>query len=108
MTLEGFAVELRNEGTLHCGFWHYPITEREQETVPQNNVPKSVPLNATRTPPLVFAQENEAAVAVDYYETLYADSHITAHVKAVDADPTHRLTDDGFKAVPMGPGTLFG
>lgn len=103
----GYAIQLLNEGSLHCGFWHYPITRRREEHVPDGNFPEGQPLNATETPPLVFETEREAEVAVDFYEELYGESHIEAQPKEVEATPTHRLTDDGFAAVEMKDG-LFG
>jgi len=100
----GYAIELLNGGTLHCGFWHYPITKRREERVPDGDFPHSSPLNGKRKPALVFATQREAAVAVDFYDQLYGDSHIEAATKEVDAEPIHRLTDDGFEAVEMDDG----
>jgi hypothetical protein len=100
----GYAVELLNGGSLHCGFWHYPITKRREERVPDGDMPDGSPLNGKRKPPLVFATEREAAVAVDFYGQLYGDSHIEAATKEVGAEPTHRLTDDGFEPVGMSDG----
>jgi len=103
-----YAIELLNGGTLHCGFWQYPIAKADRDEVPDDDFPYSQPLNAKRKPPLVFETERDAEVAVEFYNTLYAESHIDARVKHVSAEPTHRLTNEGFRAVEMGAGTLFG
>lgn len=102
----GYAIELLNGGTLHCGFWHYPIGKDEESK--DSDLPTSQPLNAKKKPVLVFADRGEAKVALDFYEMFFGECHISAQVKQVDADPTHRLTNDGFKAVEMGADTLFG
>ena len=104
----GYAIELLNEGTLHCGFWHYPIGKSDRSEVSDGDFPFSQPLNAKRKPPLVFKEKGEAEVAVDFYDMLYDDSHIEARAKAVNAEPTHRLTNGGFQAMEMGTDTLFG
>ena len=102
-----YAIELLNGGSLHCGFWHYPIAKQHREHVPEGDFPHSSPVNSKKNPPLVFETACDAHVAADFYDTLYAGSHIEARIKPVEAQPTHRLTDDGFKAVPMPKDSLF-
>lgn len=104
----GYAIELMNGGTLHCGFWHYPIAKAKRENAGESDVPVSQPLNAKQKPSLVFEKKSDAEVAVEFYSTMYDQSHIEACVKEVRAEPTHQLTNDGFQALEFGADTLFG
>jgi len=96
-----YAIELLNGGSLHCGFWYYPITDRGNGQEEGRDVPFSSPLNSTNNPPLVFKTRTEAEVAVEFYDSVWSDSHIEAAPKEVNVDPTHELTDEGFAATPM-------
>ena len=101
-----FAIQLLNEGSLKCGYWHAPLGRKTE--FPDD--PIGQPLNAKKYPPLIFETRKEAFIAVEFYNSLYADHHIEAKAAPVaeGVEATHRATNDGFQPVPMGADTLFG
>lgn len=66
------------------------------------NYPKgyAAPLRAKKSPPLLFATETEAEIALDAYLGMVAAPYPVA-VMQVKAKPTHRLTNEGFAPRPI-------
>lgn len=98
--MPSYAIALLNDG-LFCDYWHYPVHAKPDELSRGRDKPRSKPLNAD---PLVFDTEEEAEVALDFYRQVWGDSHIDGEVRAVQAEPTHQLSDRGFEAIPMEDG----
>lgn len=96
-----YAIELLNGGTLHCGFWHYPVHAKPGDLRRGRDVPHSKPLTAD---PLIFESRADAAVALEFYEQVWGTSHIDARIKEVDQEATHQLGKEGFEALPMEQG----
>lgn len=99
--MPNYAIELLNEGSLHCGFWHYPLHAKPDQLCRGRDVPRSKPLTAD---PLVFESRSAAAVALEFYQQVWESSHIDAKVKEVDVEATHTLGEEGFEALPMDDG----